>query len=119
MSIQRWNAKTDTVQADIVRDLEKAGVKVWVIKQPCDLLCWVRGVWQPLEVKTPYGKKAPKARKRKDQEKQNAFLAETNTPVVTSFEEALTALGLVPSPSTSAPCTLKHSLAPSASAAGR
>ena len=119
MSIQRWNAKTDTVQASIVQGLESVGVRVWVIKQPCDLLCWVRGVWQPLEVKTPYGKKAPKARKRSDQEKQNAFLAETNTPVVTSLEDALTALGLASSPNTSARCTSKLSSVHSASAVGR
>lgn len=119
MSINRWNAKTDKVQSDIVTKLEQVGVKVWVIKQPCDLLCWVRGVWIPLEVKTPYGKKAPKARKRSDQEKQNAFLAETNTPVVTSLEDALIALGLASSPNTSVKCSSIHSSVATASVAGR
>lgn len=112
MSIQRWNAKTDTVQASIVKGLEAVGVKVWVIKLPCDLLCWFRGVWQPLEVKTPYGKKKPKARVDKRQKDQQDFLRETQTPVVTSLDEALTALGI------SVSCTSQYSGTATSSAAG-
>ena len=112
MSIQRWNAKTDTVQSSIVEGLEKLGVRVWVIRLPCDLLCWFRGVWQPLEVKTPYGKKQPKARMDKRQKAQLDFLRETQTPVVTSLDEALTALGI------SVSCTSHYSGTGTSSVAG-
>lgn len=118
MSINRYNAKTDTAQAAIIRGLEQAGVRVWIIKQPCDLLCLVHGRWQTLEVKTPEGKRGQVWRRRRAKT-QNDFLRETRTPVVTSLEDALSALGLVPSPVTSAPCTLKPHSARSASAAGR
>lgn len=100
MSLYRRAAKVDTVQADIVRGLQQAGVRVEVIKQPVDLLCryWSNRhrdfIWMPVEVKSPYGKKNPKARVRSDQETQRRFLAETGVPVVTSLDEALQALGM-------------------------
>lgn len=94
MSLHRWNAKTDATQADLVKDLRKAGIDVWVIRQPVDLLLrfWCNRhhdfCWQPLEVKTPYGKKDPKARTRADQEEQQEFLRETLTPIATDFDSA-------------------------------
>lgn len=100
MSIKRWAAKTDTSQRVIVEGLEKSGVRVWVIGQPCDLLCYYwsnplqRFVWQPLEVKTAQGKRNPKARIRKSQVAQNEFLELTRTPVVTDLSTAFAALGL-------------------------
>ena len=118
MSINRYNAKIDTTQAAIVKGLEQAGVRVWVIKQPCDLLCLVHGRWQTLEVKTPEGKRGQVWRRRR-MKAQNDFLDSTPTPVVTCLEDALCALGLVPRPVTSAPCTLKPHSARSASVAGR
>ena len=118
MSINRYNAKTDKTQAAIIRGLEQAGVRVWIIKLPCDLLCLVQGRWQPLEVKTPEGKRGQVWQRRR-MKTQNDFLQETRTPVVTCLEDALCALGLVPRPVTSAPFTSKPSSAPSASAAGR
>lgn len=112
MTLHRWAAKTDTAQAQIVRGLEKLGVQVWVIKQPCDLLCRYydnalhRWLWQPLEVKTPVGTRNPKARRRRSQVAQNAFLDSSGTPVVTSLREAAAALGFdIPSLTTSASCT--------------
>lgn len=123
MSIHRWNAKTDSPQAAIVHGLIQAGVRVWVIKQPCDLLCYCWSnprqafIWQPLEVKTP--KKSGKVRKRSDQRAQNDFLAETRTPVVTCLEDALSALGLPSNPATSATCTSKPISGPATSAASR
>lgn len=126
MSLHRRAAKTDQTQAGIVRALRAYGVQVWVIKQPCDLLCYYwsnplqRFVWQPLEVKTPYGKRRPRARKRSEQETQNEFLAQTSTPIVTSWQEAICALGIACLPPlTSAACTSKPISPPTSSVGNR
>ncbi len=93
--MRRYARKTDSTQAEIVRGLEKAGVKVWIIEEPCDLLCryWSsvqrRFTWQPLECKPLIGKRHPKARIRKDQPRQTAFLDENDVPVVWSAAGAL------------------------------
>ena len=95
----RYARKTDSTQPQIVSGLRAIGVKVWIIHEPCDLLCYLwsndlkRFIWRTLEVKPLVGKK-PKARIRSDQPEQQEFLRETQTPVVTSFEEARRALGL-------------------------
>ncbi len=122
----RWAAKTDTTQTEIVEGLRSYGVQVFVIKQPCDLLCRYydnrlrRWLWMPLEVKTPYGKKKPRARRRRDQGAQNEFLESTGTPVVTSFLEAAAIFGFVIRiPLTSAGCTSKPVSATISSVAGR
>lgn len=124
MSIKRWNAKIDSTQADIVKGLRKMGVQVWLIGQPCDLLCYYwsnplqRFLWQPLEVKTPQGKLKPKARIDKRQQEQRKFLAETRTPVVLNLSEALACLGLCDFlQPTSVSCTSKPLSAPIQSAA--
>jgi hypothetical protein len=94
----RYARKTDSTQAEIVRGLTKAGVKVWIIEEPCDLLCrfWSnrirRFLWQPLECKPLTGKRDPKARIRADQPAQNAFRKENEVPVVTSAVQALEVL---------------------------
>lgn len=75
--------KIDSVQPEIVEALRKAGVMVWVIEEPCDLLTLCRGVWLPLEVKTPT------SHKDKRQEAQQQFLKDTGTPVVTSALQAI------------------------------
>lgn len=96
--VRRYARKTDSTQAEIVRGLETAGVKVWVIEEPCDLLCrfWSnttrRFLWQPLECKPLTGKRNPKARIRKDQPAQTAFLQGNDVPVVTSAAEAIEVL---------------------------
>ena len=85
--------KVDTSQNGIVKALEEAQVRVWIIGQPCDLLCQFycarHGIWcwQTMECKTARGK-AGRPRKRLDQEKQKEFIELTNTPIVTSFDEA-------------------------------
>lgn len=100
MSRWRRNAKSDQSRAAIVSGLRSAGVQVWDIRHPVDLLCryWSndlkRWQWQPLELKTPQGKNG-KARKRNDQPEQVEFLYSTQTPVVTNISEALEALGVV------------------------
>lgn len=105
MSVRRWAAKTDESQWQIVEGLRVHGVHVWVIGQPCDLLCW-HSRWGPgnfkaLEVKTAQGKRNPKPRIDKRQEAQNEFLALTATPIVTDLSTALAALGLIPATSPS------------------
>ena len=96
VSMPRYAAKTDLSQRNIVASLEQARVRVWIIGRPCDLLCQFycarHGIWcwQPLEVKTPTKRGRPPT--RYDQEQQQEFLELTNTPVVTTFEEAWTVL---------------------------
>ena len=89
----RYAARKDLVQSRIVATLRAAGVQVWVLHTPCDLLTYLRGRWLPLECKTPT--KAGKRRARSDQEAQEAFLAQTRCPVVTTPEEALKAVGAI------------------------
>ncbi len=95
MSRHRYAAKIDNTQPGIVKDLEAIGIEVWDIRYPVDLLLrfWCNRhhdyCWQPLEIKTPYGVRNPKARVDRRQTAQNEFLRETNTPTATSFDEAL------------------------------
>lgn len=96
----RYARKADSTQVDIVAGLRKAGVRVEIIEEPCDLLCrfWCKNhqffCWQTLECKPVTGKLRPKARRRTDQPEQTQFLTDTQTPVVTSAEEALLTLSL-------------------------
>lgn len=98
--VRRYAAKNDTAQPDIVEKLRAAGVKVWIIGQPCDLLCYYwskdaqRYLWQTLECKTPYGKRDPKAVIDKRQKAQIEFLQDTGTPIVLTADQALKVLGL-------------------------
>lgn len=94
----RRAAKVDTTQAAIVAGLRALGIRVEFIGKPVDLLCrfWSHRhgdfIWMPVEVKTPYGKRKPKARIDSRQVAQARFLAETGVPVVTSLDEAIAAL---------------------------
>jgi hypothetical protein len=88
--------RTDASQAAIVEGLRNAGYRVEIIERPVDLLVgrWIYYYdtfrWWLLELKTPT--KTGKIRKRKDQEKQDLFIKETGTAVVSTLEEALKAL---------------------------
>jgi Holliday junction resolvase len=84
--------RKDASQDAIVNALRKAGVKVWIIGRPCDLLTLYRGKWLPLECKTAKG---GKLRLRKDQAEQAAFCEETGVPYVTNDVEALKAVGVL------------------------
>lgn len=94
MSINRFAAKIDTTQRELVKALRGIGIQVWIIKKPCDLLLrfWCNRhhefCWQTLEAKTAYGKKDPKARVDRRQKTQRDFLADTDTPIATTFDEA-------------------------------
>lgn len=86
-------AKRDDSEPGIIQALEKAGWHVWP-DLPVDLLAWKEGHgFRVLEVKTPQGKKDPKARMRKRQVDQLVFLATTGAPVVCTPEQALAAVG--------------------------
>lgn len=96
----RTAAKVDSTQREIVQRLRDAGISVFVIHQPCDLLLRFYCnrhhdyCWQTLEAKTAYGKRNPKARIRPEQKVQQEFLAQTGTPIATTFEEAMRVLNL-------------------------
>lgn len=93
MSIHRAAAKVDKSQLPIVEAIEAEGWDCYLIRLPCDLLCWhpVLDVWQPLEVKTIHaGRRQTLQDKR--QVEQRRFLRWTSVPVVTSPEQALEVL---------------------------
>jgi len=98
MSWNRYAKKPDTTQADIVKGLRDAGIQVWIIGKPCDLLCyyWSNRLreyrWQPLEAKTPHGKRDPKAVVDPRQKEQIEFIQRTGTPIVLTAQQALAAL---------------------------
>jgi hypothetical protein len=119
----RWAAKSDTARKEIVEGLRRHGVHVWDIRLPADLLCWHfrwgPGNFRVLEVKTPQGKRVPKPRFDKRQVAQTDFLALTGATVVTDLSGALSALGLIPLPATSAPCTSPPPLASTTSVGAR
>ena len=89
MSFHRKMTRPDSTQQPIVDALRKAGVRVYIIGEPADLLCFYRGVWRVLECK-PKDYKGPRA----DQKEQTEFLKATNTPVVKTIWEALSASGV-------------------------
>lgn len=89
----RYANRKDTTQSRIVATLRAAGVRVWVLHEPCDLLTRFRGRWLPLECKTPTS--TGKRRKRNDQAEQDAFIADNDVPVVLTPEEALRAVGAI------------------------
>jgi hypothetical protein len=88
MSFHRRMTRPDANQGEIVLALREAGIMVWVIGEPCDLLTFYRGRWKPIEIKSS-------KRKRNDQEAQDAFLKATDTPKVTTAMEALLALSVI------------------------
>jgi hypothetical protein len=95
MSIHRAAAKVDKSQLPIVHAIEAEGWDCWLIRLPCDLLCWhpVLDVTQLLEVKNAARcTKAGESWDRGRQDTQQKFLRWTSTPVVTSAEQAIAAL---------------------------
>jgi hypothetical protein len=88
MSFTRRHSRPDAAQEPIVEALREAGVEVWIIGKPCDLLTLYAGRWLPLEVKSD----TSSARNRKDQEAQKAFLASTGVPIVSTPHDALTVI---------------------------
>lgn len=59
MSINRYAARSDKNEKEIIRALEKVGAHVYRIKKPLDLLVCYRGKTMLLEVKTDKGRLTP------------------------------------------------------------
>jgi len=90
MTIHRHAARSDTSRAAIVKAIRQCGWHVWDIKRPVDILCWKPGRgFKPLEIKTPSGKKNPKAIIDKRQKDQIEFIELTGTPRVITPEQAI------------------------------
>lgn len=53
MSLNRYAAKPDGNQTEIVEALRAAGYVVWIIGWPVDLLVGTGKAWLPMEVKMP------------------------------------------------------------------
>ncbi len=53
MTINRWAAKTDPNQPEVVAGLRAAGYKVFILKRPCDLLAYKDKCAWFIEVKMP------------------------------------------------------------------
>lgn len=100
MSLNRYARRADTTQQAIVDALRADGCLVYVIGKPCDLLVryWSKTLrqylWLPMECKTPYGKKDPKARLDKRQTEQIEFLQTTGIPIVLTPEQARKAIAV-------------------------
>lgn len=91
MSLNRYDARRDANEPDIVDALEAARIKVWKLSKPFDLLCGIGGRFVILEVKGKDGDLT---------EQQAEDLAECryrNLPVyvVRTPEEALQAVGAI------------------------
>ena len=86
MSYARRMTRPDATQEAIVEALRKAGVSVWVIGHPVDLLTYHQGTWGLLECKPV------KKRNRKDQARQTEWLQIFAVPVVRTAEDALKAV---------------------------
>jgi hypothetical protein len=86
--------RTDAAAPEIIEALREAGYWVWVIGRPADALIWHptfgQGVFKVLEIKTPTSTGKP--RKRKDQPKQDAFVAATGVQRVWTVPMAFMAL---------------------------
>lgn len=85
MSFKYHASHRDQNEPAIIEALEKAGAQVWR-KLPVDLLYKFRGRWGVMEVKDPA------KMNRKDQPDQDAFIAQTGCPKVSTPQEAIEAI---------------------------
>lgn len=88
MTLHRYAAKRDANEGEIVAALRKAGVVVWMLPRPFDLLCGHGGRLVGLEVKDGKG------RLTDQQETDMALCRRLGLPVyvVRSAEEAIEAV---------------------------
>lgn len=100
MTYARRAAKQDANYGEIVQTIHDAGWKWYQTGQPCDGFAYHPGhdLWQPLEIKNPEycradGTANEHARKKDNRQLvQMEFLKDTNTPVVSTKEQAVLAL---------------------------
>jgi hypothetical protein len=90
MSYGRKMTRPDATQGAVVEGLRKAGISVWILGEPCDLLTYYPPLkrWRPIEVKP----EDTHNRNRRDQETQKEFLATYAVPIVRTAQEALSAV---------------------------
>lgn len=86
MGLNRFAKRKDSSQEAIVKALRGAGVKVWILDTPCDLLTFWAGLWKPLEVKSEKGKLTTE---------QQGMVDECGLEVVRNELEALRAVGVL------------------------
>jgi hypothetical protein len=60
VSLNRYAARRDTNEPEVVSALRSIGAQVWTLNRPCDLLCGYRGRFVTVEVKD--GRKPPSKR---------------------------------------------------------
>lgn len=84
----RRAGRKDNTQAEIVKALREIGVTVFIVNQEAlpDLLTHSRGVWLPIETKSPKGALTPA---------QERTYAQAAFPVVSSVGEALSLFGVL------------------------
>ena len=89
MSLNRYAAKVDANQAEIVSALKSAGCTVYEVRKPVDLLVGRNGVNYLLEVKNPNGR-------NRIEPDQDAFFKTWggSYAIVRSVDDALVAIGI-------------------------
>ena len=91
MTIARFAKKRDANESAIVAALRAAGVAVYPLDRPVDLLCGFSGRWVALEVKRPKGTVG---------DHQAEFMADCHrrglpAQIVRTVEDALQAVGAI------------------------
>lgn len=89
----RYAARVDANQATIVSAMRSVGASVWPIGLPVDLLVGVEGRTALVEIKTLVGKRAPKAARYT--QLQRDFMAEWRGGTVATITDVDGALRLV------------------------
>jgi len=98
MSIYRRAAKVDANQAQVIEALRAAGARVWVLRQPVDLLIGFRGQTMLMEVKNPNSARGKAEMKKGGNKNQVEFKARWlggTVATVDGPEAALRAIGVI------------------------
>jgi hypothetical protein len=87
LSLNRYAARRDDNEPEVVETLEKVGASVERLKWPCDLAVWFRYRQFLIEVHNP------KSKYRKRSKKQLDVFAKLGIPMATCGDEALRIIG--------------------------
>ena len=89
----RFHPKTDANQPEIVHDLRRAGVSVWITSHMGggfpDLVCGYHGITILVEVKNRGGKVTPDEAEFFRNWRGSAYFAETSDEVMKIFEDLM------------------------------
>jgi hypothetical protein len=88
--VHKYANRRDNSEIAIVDALEAAGVFVYRLNEPVDLLCWFRGAWVLLECKSP--RPTREGGRYKGSASQQAFCKAFDVPVVSTPEQAIAAI---------------------------